>query len=359
MKKIIYGLVLMILPFIFIDNVNAEVMYTCKYTVNFSDISDNAENQNITFVFKVNSGDTATLPSFNNIIDEGYTGEDKITFQSNLNNLFNTAAKEIDGCPDVSFYFDSSIAAMQLQLAVADIPDGEDFVILKGEAIEIAIDTEETTPDTETTDNGTITCGEITDIPKALPVFTSNLVTMIKIFIPIILIIMGMLDMGKAMAASDDKAAVESRNKFVRRIIASVIVFLSVTIVQFILSALGTIDNIALTGINLFINGTCVVVEDVVSEYEECLGRAETKCDETCLNAGSGQEFCTSSCMSSEETKCYMLYEAPEVCYVCDHSAAWAVRGKEPSSSDNCFISTIATEEACLAKKQSILTNKQ
>ncbi len=57
----------------------------------------------------------------------------------------------------------------------------------------------------------------------------------IQIGIPIILILMGTIDLGKAVLSSDDKAIKESTSKLVKRVIAAVAVFFVVTIVKLIM----------------------------------------------------------------------------------------------------------------------------
>lgn len=57
----------------------------------------------------------------------------------------------------------------------------------------------------------------------------------IQIGIPILLILMGTIDLGKAVLSSDDKAIKESTSRLVKRIIAAVAVFFVVTIVKLIM----------------------------------------------------------------------------------------------------------------------------
>ena len=57
----------------------------------------------------------------------------------------------------------------------------------------------------------------------------------LKIFmfaLPIILIVLGVMDLFKAMITSDEKAAKESRKMFLRRVVYTIIVFLVPTIVM-------------------------------------------------------------------------------------------------------------------------------
>ncbi len=81
-----------------------------------------------------------------------------------------------------------------------------------------------------------ISCGNgaFTDIPMQLPTFIRNMIFMIQLLIPIILIGLGMYDFIRAIVASDEKLMKESQNRFIRRIIASVIIFFVIAIVKLI-----------------------------------------------------------------------------------------------------------------------------
>ena len=80
----------------------------------------------------------------------------------------------------------------------------------------------------------TITCGDVTGIPENLPIFIRRLINLVKILVPIVLIIMGIIDFLKAMTAGDEKAMSEAPRRFVRRIIVSILIFLVVVIIQFV-----------------------------------------------------------------------------------------------------------------------------
>ena len=58
----------------------------------------------------------------------------------------------------------------------------------------------------------------------------------IKIGIPIILIILGMIDLGKAVIASKEDEVKKARSAFIKRLIYAVLVFAVVWIVQLVLS---------------------------------------------------------------------------------------------------------------------------
>ena len=102
------------------------------------------------------------------------------------------------------------------------------------------------------------------DIPEILPNISSLAVKIIKIAVPIGLIIYGMIDLGKAVMASDEKKIKEAQGIFIKRIIAAVLVFFIVAIVQLVFGVLakasdGTdteVDGTSINDcINTFING--------------------------------------------------------------------------------------------------------
>lgn len=77
-------------------------------------------------------------------------------------------------------------------------------------------------------------------MPAKLPDFTSGLYNVIKLLVPILLIIMGMIDFTKAVMASDEKKMKESQKKFINRLIAGVVVFLIMAVVQFVFKQIDT-----------------------------------------------------------------------------------------------------------------------
>ena len=60
-----------------------------------------------------------------------------------------------------------------------------------------------------------------------------------KIVIPLLLIIFGMIDLGKAVIASKDDEIKKSISSLVKRAIAAVIIFLLPTIISFIMTVVG------------------------------------------------------------------------------------------------------------------------
>ncbi|MBP3765748.1 MAG: hypothetical protein J6G98_01010 [Bacilli bacterium] len=109
-----------------------------------------------------------------------------------------------------------------------------------------------------------ITCGTSVRIPDILPNLVHYLILFIQIFIPIVLIVLGMLDMGKAVMSNDEKVMKENQNKLIKRVIYAVLVFLVVAIVKTVVSMVANVskdDSAAESGnistcIECFVNGT-------------------------------------------------------------------------------------------------------
>jgi len=64
-----------------------------------------------------------------------------------------------------------------------------------------------------------------------------------KIVIPIILIILGMIDLGKAVISSDEKAVSKSAKSLLNRVIAAVAIFFIPTIVGLVFNLVGTFSS--------------------------------------------------------------------------------------------------------------------
>jgi len=107
------------------------------------------------------------------------------------------------------------------------------------------------------------TIGNVNLAGNAIPQITSLAVNVLKIIIPIVLVIFGMLDLMKAVMSNDEKEMKGAQTKLLRRVIYAVAVFLVISIVQILFSALGNtkgsgVDSSSINGcIDCFINGSC------------------------------------------------------------------------------------------------------
>ncbi|MDD3340787.1 MAG: hypothetical protein PHN72_01100 [Bacilli bacterium] len=85
-----------------------------------------------------------------------------------------------------------------------------------------------------------------------LPNIVSSVIMIIQIGVPIILIVMGMVDLGKAVMAQKDDEIKKGQQTFIKRLLAAVIVFFIVAVVKLVLSVIG--ESNSLGCINCFIN---------------------------------------------------------------------------------------------------------
>ena len=139
----------------------------------------------------------------------------------------------------------------------------------------------------------TVPCWQFDDIPAALPQFIKNIINIIKIAVPIILVLFGMLDFGKAMAAGDDKIIKDSQKKFVTRIIAGIAIFLITTITQLIFSIIGNDDMSRMAScINCIINGYCKSDVDTIPKPDGGTSGGSGTSDEIVFPQNSCSQTC-------------------------------------------------------------------
>ena len=89
-----------------------------------------------------------------------------------------------------------------------------------------------------------------------LPQTVSTIVTLIKIAVPILLIIFGMLDLGKAVMAQKEDEIKKGQQTFIKRLIAAAIVFFIFVVVQLVVGMIAGADQDKISNcLNCFING--------------------------------------------------------------------------------------------------------
>lgn len=83
-------------------------------------------------------------------------------------------------------------------------------------------------------------CGGLLPVVKLI---RKGLFPIIQIGIPIILIVMGSIDLGKAVLSSDDKEIKSAQGRLLKRCIAAVAVFFVVTIVTLLMNLFTSSDT--------------------------------------------------------------------------------------------------------------------
>lgn len=93
----------------------------------------------------------------------------------------------------------------------------------------------------------------LSEFPGQIAYIISLAINLIKIVIPIMLIVWGMLDLGKAVMAQKEDEIKKGQQTFVKRIVAAAIIFFIITIVQLIVNLISD-DNNLWDCINAIIN---------------------------------------------------------------------------------------------------------
>lgn len=88
-----------------------------------------------------------------------------------------------------------------------------------------------------------IRCGDIFDIPVQAPETFSLCVNLLKIGTPIILIIVSIIALLKSLAASSEDEIKKAQKGLIRKLIAAVMVFFVISIVQFVTLKVADTDN--------------------------------------------------------------------------------------------------------------------
>ncbi|MDD6323316.1 MAG: hypothetical protein PUA73_01750 [Bacilli bacterium] len=88
-------------------------------------------------------------------------------------------------------------------------------------------------------------CTDVIDggIPDGIGNLVSLIVKAIQIVVPILLIIWGMLDFAKAIIGQNEDKIKEGQKLFIKRLIAAIVVFLVVTIVQLAITIAASING--------------------------------------------------------------------------------------------------------------------
>ena len=90
-------------------------------------------------------------------------------------------------------------------------------------------------------------------IPKTVHL----IIVVIQIAVPIILVILGMIDLFKAVTASKEDEIKKAQGMFFKRLVAAVIVFFAIAIVRLVISFADTSSENIMGCADCFINGSC------------------------------------------------------------------------------------------------------
>lgn len=94
-----------------------------------------------------------------------------------------------------------------------------------------------------------------TEISSQITGLISNIVLILEIGIPVILVIYGMIDLGKAVMSNDEKEMKGAQSKLIRRLIYAALVFFVFVIVKLVVGFASNNNATVLGCLDEFING--------------------------------------------------------------------------------------------------------
>ena len=100
-------------------------------------------------------------------------------------------------------------------------------------------------------------CGTngLSTIPGMIPYVTSTIYLIIEIAVPVLLILYGMFDLGKAVIAQKEDEIKKGQSTFFKRLIAAVLVFFVSFIVKLVIGFVSNDDATIANCVNCFITG--------------------------------------------------------------------------------------------------------
>ena len=105
-----------------------------------------------------------------------------------------------------------------------------------------------------------VSCGGgiIPKMNSMSPHLTSLVVDLIKIGVPVLLIIFGMLDLGKAVMAQKEDEIKKSQQMFFKRLLSAALVFFVFVIVELVFNIVAKDEKAGIWNcVNCFINESC------------------------------------------------------------------------------------------------------
>ena len=101
-------------------------------------------------------------------------------------------------------------------------------------------------------------CGNVTRIPKKIPELTSYIMTIVQIAVPVILVIIGSIDLIKGITSQKDDEIKKNQKIFIKRLIVAVLIFFIIVIVKFIISLVADSSSGNISScIDCFLNNSC------------------------------------------------------------------------------------------------------
>ena len=103
-----------------------------------------------------------------------------------------------------------------------------------------------------------VSCGNVTGIPAKIPELTSFGMTIIQVAVPVILVVLGTIDLLKGITSSKEEEIKKGQQTFIKRLILAAIIFFVVVIFKFLISAVADSSKADIVEcIDCFVSNNC------------------------------------------------------------------------------------------------------
>lgn len=116
--------------------------------------------------------------------------------------------------------------------------------------------------------DASVSCGSLGNIPSTIPKVTSIVYNIIRIGVPILLVIFGMLDLFKGIMASKEDEMKKGQQIFIKRLIAGVLVFFVFTIVKFVISLAADDSSDLINCAECFVSNDCMTGKNFSCDFD-------------------------------------------------------------------------------------------
>ena len=113
-------------------------------------------------------------------------------------------------------------------------------------------------------ESSTVSCGAgmLTNIPVGIPKIVSMVYMAIQIAVPVVLVVIGMIDLTKSIASEKEEDIKKSQKTLIKRLISAVLIFFVFAVVKFLISLVADTSkekNKIIDCAECFINNECKV----------------------------------------------------------------------------------------------------
>lgn len=103
-----------------------------------------------------------------------------------------------------------------------------------------------------------VSCGNVTGIPRKIPELTSYSVTVIQIAVPVILVVMGSLDLFKGVTAQKEDEIKKMQQLFIKRLIVAGSIFFVIVIAKLLISVVAESSSANIVEcVDCFLSNSC------------------------------------------------------------------------------------------------------